>query len=345
MGVEATRERPQHLMNATLEALGISKTIYGYLYPEVEEVMARTFRDPKLIEMQRRGYTQRQDAMGQSFLDAYLDWTRDILNIDAQRFRFVYPSAGSAEAIRESIAVQATSHRARGPTTLHMFDGDYEGYVAYARAHGVRLALHERDGYAESLGNVAEGDAFYISQPSAIDGNFWSGYDRFMTWLDTHQPMLNVFVDLAYLGTLKDESTRIATHYKNIRGLFFSLSKAFGIFYQRIGGMFSDREWPSLYANRLWFKNLVNLTLGEELMRQFEPHALPAKYHPVQIAVVAALREQFGPAVEPSDSILVAHQPAREPLQPIQRELLRTRDVVRYCLTPGIDQRVTGHTI
>ncbi|HKB02549.1 MAG TPA: hypothetical protein VKD90_10040 [Gemmataceae bacterium] len=330
-------------MKAELQALGVSKTVYGYLYPEVEEVMARTFRDPKLIEIQRRGYTQRQDPMGQSFIDTYMGWTRDILNIDADRFRFVYPSAGSAEAIRESIAVQATANRARGKTTLHMFDGDYEGYVAYARAHGVNIVLHERDGYAGSLRDVGEGDTFYISQPSAIDGNLWGGYDRFMTWLAAHQPRLGVFVDLAYLGTLTNGTARIATHFQNIRGLFFSLSKAFGIFYQRIGGMFSDREWPSLYANRLWFKNLVNLTLGEELMRQFPPHALPARYHPVQMAVVASLRERFGADVEASDSVLLAHQPAREPLLPVQRELCRTRSVVRYCLTPGIDQHVSGH--
>lgn len=328
-------------MKAELEAIGVSKTVYGYLYPEVEEVMARTFRDPKLIEMQRRGYTQRQDSMGQSFIEKYQDWTRDILTLDAERFRFVYPTAGSAEAIRESIAVQATGNRARG-TTLHMFDGDYEGYVAYAKAHGVTVVLHDRDGYAESLGDVAPGDTFYISQPSAIDGNLWCGYDRFMTWLEAHRPTLDVFVDFAYVGTLRDGGARIATHYKNIRGIFFSLSKAFGIFYQRIGGMFSDREWPSLYANRLWFKNLVNLTLGEELMRGFRPHELPAKYHPIQMAVVGGLRERFGAAVEPSDSVLIAHQPAVEPLQPAQRELLRTRTVVRYCLTPGIDRRASG---
>lgn len=328
--------------SAELQALGVSKTVYGYLYPEVEEVMARTFRDPRLIEIQRRGYTRRQDPMGQSFLDTYAAWTRDVLNIDAERFRFVYPTAGSAEAIRESIAVQATGRRTSGPTTLHMFDGDYEGYGAYARAHGVNVVLHERDGYTESLRDVAAGDTFYLSQPSAIDGNLWAGYDRFMVWLEAHRPALDVFVDFAYLGTLWDGGARIATHYRNIRGLFFSLSKAFGIFYQRIGGLFSDREWPSLYANRLWFKNLVNLTLGEELMRQFPPHALPAKYKPVQTAVVAGLRERFGGSVEPSDSVLLAHQPAREPLDPAQRELCRTRRVVRYCLTPGIDQRVSG---
>lgn len=328
-------------MRAELEALGVSKTIYGFLYPEVEEVMARTFRDPKLIEIQRRGYTQRQDPMGQSFIEAYRDWTRDILGLDGDRFRFVYPTAGSAEAIRESIAVQATANRAAG-TTLHMFDGDYEGYVAYARAHGVTVVPHDRDGYAESLASVAPGDTFYLSQPSAIDGNLWGGYDRLMTWLEAHHPALDVFVDLAYVGTLRDGTARIATHYPNIRGIFFSLSKAFGIFYQRIGGLFSDREWPSLYANRLWFKNLVNLTLGEELMRRFRPHELPARYHPVQTAVVAGLRERFGAGVEPSDSVLTAHQPAVDPLHPLQRELLRTRRVIRYCLTPGIDHRVSG---
>src|SRR5262249_62233650 len=211
-------------------------------------------------------------------------------------------------------------------------------------AHGVNIVLHERDGYHESLSNVDAGDTIYSSPLSAVDGNLLRGYDPFMNWLEAHQPTVNVFVDLAYLGTVRDSSARIATHFKNIRGLFFSLSKAFGIFYQRIGGMFSDREWPSLYANRLWFKNLVNLTLGEELMRQFQPHALPAKYHPFQMAVVAGLRERFGPTVEPSDSILIAHQPAPEPLDPIQRDLCRTHRVVRYCLTPDIDQSVSGQT-
>src|SRR4051794_32257499 len=239
-------------MKADLDAIGVSRTVYGYLYPEVEEVMARTFRDPKLIEIQRRGYTQRQDPMGQSFIDTYTGWTRDILNIDADRFRFVYPSAGSAEAIRESIAVQATGNRARDKTTLHMFDGDYEGYVAYARAHGVTIALHERDGYTESLRTVGPGDTFYISQPSAIDGNLWGGHARFMAGLDPPQPTPAVCVDLASLAPLGKGNAGIAPHFKNTGGLFFTLSKPFGFFSHRMGALFSDGEGPSLYANRLW---------------------------------------------------------------------------------------------
>src|SRR5690242_20279081 len=99
--------------------------------------------------------------MGHSFPDTYTDSNQWFLNLDAFGFRFGYPSAGSAEANHESIAEQATGNRARDETTLHMFDGDYEGYVAYAKAHGVKVVLHERDGYTESLSNIGAGDTFY----------------------------------------------------------------------------------------------------------------------------------------------------------------------------------------
>lgn len=323
----------------------VSKTVYGYLYPEVEEVMERVFHDPNLIEMQRKGYTKRQDSMGQSFLDTYIQWTRSITDIDARRFRYVYPSAGSAEAIRETIACQASGNRTKEKTTLHMFDGDYEGYVAYAKAHGVGVAMHNRNAYEASLDTVRDGDSFYISQPSGIDGDLWKGYDAFMAWLSEHKPELDVFVDLAYVGTVPNEEYRIATHHKNIRGIFFSLSKAFGIFYQRIGGMFSDREWPSLYANRLWFKNLVNLTLGEALMKEFSVSELPGKYGAVQTEIVRDLQKQFGESVKLSDSILIAHQTAPETLHPIQKELRRTCDTIRYCLTPGLDRRISESSV
>ena len=71
-------------MNAQLEAIGVSKTVYGYLYPEVEEVMARTFRDPRLIEIQRRGYTRRQDAMGPMMTGQF--WQQDPWGNGAERY-------------------------------------------------------------------------------------------------------------------------------------------------------------------------------------------------------------------------------------------------------------------
>lgn len=333
-------------MKEEMDTLGVTKTVYGYLYPEVKDVMRSVFTDPELIEIQERNYTGRQDGMGESFVQRFRDWSHDILHIDAERFKYVYPAAGSAESIREAIAVQASDTYAKGKKPeLHMFEGDYEGYVAYANAHHVNVKTHKRKDYASSLQDTsAESASFYLSQPSGIDGNVWKEYDTFLEWLAVHKPSMDVFVDLAYMGTVAS-AYRISTHHKNIRSLFFSLSKAYGVFYQRIGGMISDREWPSLYANRLWFKNLVNLKLGESLMQEFPVQSLPQKYQPVQREVITDLNAQLHTTIEPSDSIIIATQASVEPLQPVQQALRRTENTIRYCLTPAIDRRVSSHEL
>jgi hypothetical protein len=87
-----------------------------------------------------------------------------------------------------------------------------------------------------------------LSQPSAIDGNLWPGYGDFLQHMAERHPQVEVMLDLCYVGLLaRDYAIEIG--YPNIVRLFFSLSKIFGVYYHRMGGVFSKREIPGLCAS------------------------------------------------------------------------------------------------
>ena len=63
--------------------------------------------------------------------------------------------------------------------------------------------------------------------------------------------------------------------------VIFSLSKPFGVYYHRIGGVLTRAEVPTLRGH-LWFKNLFSLHLGERLMAAHGARELPARYAALQ---------------------------------------------------------------
>lgn len=333
---------------------GVTKTVYGLVYPEVEQVYLDVYTNRKRIgALFDEPYTRRQNNMHEALIGGYVDWAKEIAPIDRKVFSHVAPTSGSSEAIRETIAYHGnwgetyvydenwgTNRVHQEGPTIHVFDGEYEGYQAYAAAHNVGLIFHDRNDYEHSIGVWANrGDRFYLSQPSGIDGNIWKGYDDFMKFLAKEQPDLKVMLDLAYVGTFANPDVVIDTTHKNIEAIFFSLSKTFGTYYQRIGGMFSKTDFPGLTGNS-WFKNLPSIEVGAELMRNFGVQDLPKKYKSVQQAIVTDLGREFGPGVEASDVILLATQPT-SPAEPNEFKRLLTRvDKVRYCLTPRLDKMI-----
>ncbi|MEM6990488.1 MAG: hypothetical protein AAF721_08325, partial [Myxococcota bacterium] len=148
----------------------IIETIYSLVFPETRTVFDRVRRQDDLPEMYERAWTKRQDPMHTALIDGWCAWTAPVVQAEWSRFAHRYVAAGSSEAIRDSIArhLALAHHDGRRPQ-IHVFDGEYEGYAAYAAAHHVEVIRHDRRDYAESLQATAHpGDRFYLSAPSSI---------------------------------------------------------------------------------------------------------------------------------------------------------------------------------
>lgn len=328
-------------MQQSLLSLGVSKSVYSIPFPETEQVFYRCMAARESRQMLQKPYTMIQDSMGDDFFDQYIAWSSTIVRIDRTAYPQHYPGNGSSELIRETITQYIIERLQYGfEPTIHTFDGEYEGYGAYARDSTGRVVTHNRQNYQATMAEqVRPGELFYLSQPSAIDGNLWHGYDEFMGWMKRQLPEASVMLDLSYVGAVTRPSYTIDVSHHNIAVLFLSLSKSFGKFFDRIGGMFSRRVYPTLYGNRLWFKNLPGLRAGTAMMQEFSPHDLPRNYVNLQHKAVTALRERLGGNIEPSDVLLIAHQSAEQARSPVQ-QLLKRGDTIRYCLTPAMDAMI-----
>jgi hypothetical protein len=329
-------------VQTTLQSLGVSKSVYAIPFPETERIFSRCMAAAETRRMLQKPYTMVQDAMGDDFFDQYTAWASPIIQINRASYPQHYPGNGSSEVIRETITQYIIERLQNGyEPSIHTFDGEYEGYGAYARDSTGRVITHNRQSYQETLVELMRpGEVFYLSQPSAIDGNVWQGYDEFIQWMQRELPEASIMLDLSYVGAVTLPNYVINVNYANIAVLFVSLSKSFGKFFDRIGGMLSRRAFPTLYGNRLWFKNLSGLRAGTEMMRELGPHDLPQKYANLQKEAVATLRETIGGDIRASDVLLMANQPAVQARTEVQRILTRG-NTIRYCLTPAMDAMIS----
>ena len=242
--------------------------------------------------------------------------------------------AGASEGIHALLAYQAT----HGGGRVHVFDGEYEGYAYTAGALEIPVVFHPRD--EGSLRGVAEsiepGDTFWLSQPSAIDGNLWSGFATFTSLLAEHAPGARLVVDLTYVGAVPG-LVPISLENPLVSAVLWSLSKPFGVYYHRIGGLLTREEIPSL-RGQLWFKNLFSLALGERLMATFGPGELPRRYLEKQAsAVSSAIAEgTVPPGTRASDVVLLAHGVRGDATW----DEYRRGAGLRFCLSPSMDAMI-----
>ncbi len=302
-----------------LAALGVSTTVYSLVYPETRAVLDELWaaRPHALYDAP---WLSRQDAVHEEFFAEWARWS-GLPDIGA-RFPHAYPTGGSSEAIRDAICLMA----AQSPKPrLVMLDGDYEGYPALASAYGVEVVRLRRGTWREDLRRITGPVEAFVSYPSSIDGNLWPDLPAFLAAFPGP-----VNLDLCYLGCTRAPFP-VDLSAPSLQRVFFSLSKVYGVYYHRVGGVWSKTEMPGLWGNR-WFKNLFSLQLGTALMRRFPKDALPARYAPVQAAVAAAYPHA---ALVPSDVVLLATAADGEPW------FTRSSGVARYCLTPGMDARLS----
>jgi histidinol-phosphate/aromatic aminotransferase/cobyric acid decarboxylase-like protein len=308
---------------------GLTTAVYGLVLPETRAMVRRLWSEQpeSLFEC---AYDDRQDAAHHVFIDAWKRWVAPHVS-GLSEFSNHYTTNGSSEAIRESVwsLSQAASSAERTPL-LHVFAGEYEGYAAYARAAGIQVATHDRSRWQAIQFSERSLHRFYISQPSAIDGNLWPDFPRFVGELTRRG--VELAVDLAYVGAVSALPS-LDLSAPTIAHVFFSLSKVFGLFYHRVGGVLSRSPMLGLEGNK-WFKNMFSLYLGTALIGETaSPTTLPVKYQPAQHEACRLVAKQHRIELTPSDVILLASSKAGGYSQAFRRG-----SGYRWCLTPTMDR-------
>jgi hypothetical protein len=308
----------------------ITRTVYSLYYPETRAVVDVLWGE-RHHDWYERAYEKRQDAMHVEFLETWRAWSGLGLG-DA--FPHAYPTNGASEPIKDLLLP---------PARLHVLAGDYEGYGAIARERGMQVLVHPRSVDAARSGDFADGDQFWISNPSAIDGCVWPELDAFIDAMRAHAPGVRVFLDATYVGATKTKVAMELARHANVAAVVFSLSKPMGVYYHRVGGCLSRAPIGTLWGN-LWFKNLFSLKLGTALMKKHAVTELPSKYAAVQARVLeAGIAKGLAPAeARASDVVLLAHAKLADESAKRWTELERAPGAQRFCLTPGMDEIVNG---
>jgi len=338
-----SEELPAYTETATKAALlatGCSGTIYSLVMPESEAALEAVIDDRAIfLDLYREAWTQKQDAMHLAYFDHWLEWSKPVLELDANSFPFRYPTAGASEGIFKLMAEYAAECRAKGvEPSIHMFEGEYEGFPAFAASLHLPVVRHARSDWRQVAAEAVPGHAqFWISQPSAIDGTVWPYFDAFAGALAEARPTAELVPDLTYVGSVARDY-RITLTAPSIQAMVFSHSKPFGGYYHRVGGVLARRERPSLFGNR-WFKNLLSLAWGAEMMRRYGVQQLPRRYRPVQEEAARRVGEILGIDLQAADVSLLATAPWRGEVPPLLHTVGRGCEqerVVRLCVTAAM---------
>lgn len=288
-------------------------TVYCWMFPQVRALHAELMADYP-HELYLRNVHPGLDDAHEGLLDAY----EQILGAQLDgwaTFSRRYVTGGSSEGIFHLLAAHAAHERS---TPIYVLDGEYAGYGAYAAA----LGLQATELSADALLGAPAGRVF-VSWPSARDGRT---PDRAL--LDALLERHRVVLDLAYLGLTDPFALNL--EHPGIDAVVASLSKPFGLYYQRVGMLWARQEMPSLYGTR-WFKNLHSILLGEKVIRTLGWDLLPWIRERQHLAV-AHLAAEHDLHLAARDVALLAGADAGQPVAGLER--FRRGAEYRVCLTP-----------
>lgn len=341
-----TQYNPNVDLNRVLLEAGLSKTVYALVAPEVENLKKTVFANAaeSLLTDCREAWTGKQDALHEEFFNTWIDWSKDVVEFDRSLYPFAYPTSGASEPLRQIIFSFATQPSEGYPKAIHVFKGEYEGYKAMAEAANIVCLEHDRgDDWNIPYGHhktrirhwFNPGDLFFISAPSAIDGNVWDDFNMFLNTM----PENSVIVDATYVGAvMMNGREKFNLNHTSIAAVVFSLSKPFGVYYDRIGGVFMKEENLALFGNK-WFKSLYALKVGTELMKAYDVFHMPSTYKEQQKVMVEKARSTLGVEMNPSDVFLLAHGEPLAGETELSKYVTRAGNI-RVCLTPGLAEMI-----
>lgn len=335
----------------------VCATVYSVVWPSTETLLRRVFAEQAelMLDSHRAAFTKRQDALHEPFFSAWMGFSRSVVRLPGAVLSEHYPTAGSSEAIREIIRQASWKNQ-----DLVVFDGEYEGYEALAAMQGTRIHVVDRVRWRETMEQwrvhgvpwAGRSAQWWISQPSAIDGNAWPDFQSWLSQMDAWQDTCEVWVDLTYVGRARLPGVIDLSSSAALAGVVFSLSKVMGAYYRRIGGCMSKQTVPGLWGNR-WFKNIDSLYLGQRWIESAQDALVEGRrYADVQeLAMRQALQamsgcqawEDAGVRWVASDVPLLMHAagPATVPerLRAYWQAARRGKSTASYrlCLTPTIE--------
>ena len=298
------------------------RAVYSYYLPEVRELVSRIARDYPHEVFLRSAMTG-LDAFHEPIVDRLV--AAHATDIPALgEFTSRYPTNGSEEGIREYMSQLA----ARGVRRAYALEGDYEGYSLVGATRGIEVLSVPESVPPASL----EPSYWFLSNPSARDGNLLPPA-TISAILDANH---KVFYDLSYLDSTLPSTYDVS--HPNVDAVAISFSKTYGLFYYRIGFLFTRAPVDALYANR-WFKNIFSLIVAYRVISDLDRHAIAVKYKAIQRKVIAKWNEVHGLPLRESDSFLLAHLPLKdaENLDAERKALLekfQRANAYRLCLTP-----------
>jgi histidinol-phosphate/aromatic aminotransferase/cobyric acid decarboxylase-like protein len=244
--------------------------------------------------------------------------------------------------------IAAYGNRARGQSfhsEVHIFAGEYEGYKAYAEACGIAVVEHPRADWEAVGRSLPDTALFCLSQPSAIDGNVWPEANAFSGLLAASNGRPRLLLDVTYVGAIAEPpAARIAGDSPAVLAIVFSLSKPFGVYYDRIGGVLCRDSMPSLFGNQ-WFKNLASLQLGTALLERHDVFDLPRRYRTVQREAAVQIGDRLGLTLSPSDVCVLAQADPKatrdlELAAFLRRPAGDPTASLRLCLTPAMAEMI-----
>lgn len=309
----------------------------GQSFPSFLQSRFNQARNEHYFSMYHEPWTQKQDAMHEAYFDKWFEWSSPIVSIDSEAFRFHYPTSGASEGIFKIMSeYEARCSNSETARVIHIFEGEYEGFPAFANSLKLDVRRHKREDWKAVSKEIGPGEQFWISQPSAIDGRVWDHFEEFVSDIHQNQPTAEVIPDLTYVGNVAREFS-VDVNSPNIPCVLFSHSKPFGGYYHRVGGVVSKEEHLSLVGNK-WFKNLQSLAWATEMMNRHGVYDLPRKYRTVQENACTQINQLLGDVnLEPADVMLLGTAKMTGEETDFLQTLLRgsgNEKVVRICLTP-----------
>lgn len=321
----------------------ISKTVYSLKLPQTQDIFNH-IENNKIFNLFDKTYEKKQDLLDIEFKNNYLNWVKKGLIFNDNNYPFFYFTAGSSEAIREQIIYLNTLNK-----KLIIFEGEYEGYEAIANAIKMPVIKIKRHNdlnlIKTDLQNIINSNnkdnnyILFLSNPSSIDGCFYSDFYNLMDYCDFLN--LKVYLDITYLGNAWQTFPLDIYDFNCIEGIFFSFSKIFGTYYNRIGGVFLKQENPLLYGNK-WFKNLYSMYYGNKLMQNISFGQYFALLKQQQQIVCTDLSVKYKIHFIPSDVFLLSTVVLNEINYPWQKDFIRNKNssLLRICITPALYKKL-----
>ncbi len=293
-------------------SLKATRTVYCYYFPEIREIIDKiTKKFPHEIFLQsiEPGLDNFHTPVINKFIEYHKSQTPDLKDFENR-----YYTSGASEGIFH-ILVKIKTENPRA--IIYVLKGEYEGYREYGSRIGLKIVAVEKNQDFSKL----EPGIFFISNPSARDGNIIPNYV-----INEICKIHKVVFDGTYIGLTKNNLFDLKN--KNILAVIFSMSKPFGLYYYRIGFVFSREKIKTLEAN-IWFKNILSLIIADNILDTIKPQYLYNKYKPLQKEIIAEINKRENLNLKPSDAILLAYSDKAESLEKFKRE-----DFYRLCLTP-----------